>query len=233
VVALSNRTGRIVRTTEYDPWGKVLVDNTPSGMGIGGPVSSEYEFVGGYGVRRDVDGKSIMGVRMYDAGVGRFTSQDPLGFQAGDTNLFKYVWNNSINQIDPNGLDPCFMHCRGVARILREARSALGRPGAFDIATIDSAAIIPDQWGGDYALIRKWHKQISGAIVGASFSCVADVIGSTEVENVRDYLQGLDLNKGLLIIELFTTPKGIDYSIIDLTIPSEFKRCPTGTRLAE
>jgi RHS repeat-associated protein len=101
VVALSNRQGRVVRTTEYDPWGKVLMDNSPTGPG--GPVSSDYEFVGGYGVRRDIDNKSIMGVRLYDAGVGRFTSEDPLGWQE-DLNLFRYVENNSTKLIDPLGM---------------------------------------------------------------------------------------------------------------------------------
>jgi RHS repeat-associated protein len=109
VVALSNRTGRIVRTTEYDPWGKVLVDNSPTGMGMGGPVSIAYEFVGGYGVRRDIDNKSIMGVRMYDAGTGRFITEDPLSCKV-DLNTYRYVRNNSINSVDPSGLIPdCFM----------------------------------------------------------------------------------------------------------------------------
>jgi RHS repeat-associated protein len=104
VVALSNRQGRVVRTTEYDPWGKVLTDNFATGPGIGGPVSVAYEFIGGYGVRRDIDGKSIMGVRMYDAGTGRFTSEDPIAFRMGDINRFRYASNNSIRFIDPEGL---------------------------------------------------------------------------------------------------------------------------------
>jgi RHS repeat-associated protein len=104
VVALSNRAGRVVRTTEYDPWGRVLTDNFVTGPGVGGPVSVAYEFIGAYGVRRDVDGKSIMGVRTYDAGTGRFTSEDPLGFGAGDINFFRYTKNNSVNYIDPAGL---------------------------------------------------------------------------------------------------------------------------------
>ena len=32
--------------------------------------------------------------RYYDAAIGRFVSQDPMGFAAGDTNLYRYVGND-------------------------------------------------------------------------------------------------------------------------------------------
>jgi RHS repeat-associated protein len=42
--------------------------------------------------------------RYYDAAIGRFTSQDPKGFKAGDTNLYRYVANDPTNSTDPTGL---------------------------------------------------------------------------------------------------------------------------------
>ena len=42
--------------------------------------------------------------RWYDATLGRFISEDPIGFAGGDVNLFGYVGNNSINLFDPYGL---------------------------------------------------------------------------------------------------------------------------------
>jgi RHS repeat-associated protein len=154
VVALSNRTGRVVRTTEYDPWGKVLVDNSPSGMGMGGPVSIAYEFVGGYGVRRDVDDKSIMGVRMYDAGVGRFTTQDPIGFRSGDLNLYRYVRNNSVNMIDPLGL----LCPSNVKEYLKTFYSQLTDVSARTTINIDLLVTLSSHesgWGGEHA--RELH----------------------------------------------------------------------------
>ncbi|NEZ65245.1 hypothetical protein D0962_21115 [Leptolyngbyaceae cyanobacterium CCMR0082] len=32
--------------------------------------------------------------RYYDPAVGRFISEDPLGFDAGDANLYRYVFNS-------------------------------------------------------------------------------------------------------------------------------------------
>jgi RHS repeat-associated protein len=43
--------------------------------------------------------------RYYDPRVGRWTSQDPLGSDAGDVNLYRYVANSPTLYIDPVGLD--------------------------------------------------------------------------------------------------------------------------------
>ncbi|MBN2653814.1 MAG: RHS repeat-associated core domain-containing protein [Nitrospirae bacterium] len=36
---------------------------------------------------------------------GRFVSKDPIGFNAGDVNLYRYVGNNPANRTDPEGLE--------------------------------------------------------------------------------------------------------------------------------
>jgi hypothetical protein len=40
----------------------------------------------------------------YDPNVGRWISEDPIGFQAGDANLYRFVWNDPSNWVDPSGL---------------------------------------------------------------------------------------------------------------------------------
>jgi len=42
--------------------------------------------------------------RWYDAQLGRWLNQDPLGFPAGDTNLYRYAGNSSTIVGDPSGL---------------------------------------------------------------------------------------------------------------------------------
>ena len=42
--------------------------------------------------------------RYYDPKAGRFISEDPIQLSSGDTNLYRYVYNNSTNLVDPSGL---------------------------------------------------------------------------------------------------------------------------------
>jgi len=42
--------------------------------------------------------------RWYDAGAGRFISEDPIGFAAGDANLYRYCGNSPTNATDPSGM---------------------------------------------------------------------------------------------------------------------------------
>jgi uncharacterized protein RhaS with RHS repeats len=41
---------------------------------------------------------------MYDPRPARFISEDPIGFEGGDTNLYRYVGNSPTNFVDPFGL---------------------------------------------------------------------------------------------------------------------------------
>ncbi len=44
--------------------------------------------------------------RCYEPANGRWISEDPIGFAAGDANLYRYVLNSPTNYIDPTGLEP-------------------------------------------------------------------------------------------------------------------------------
>lgn len=41
---------------------------------------------------------------MYDPTVGRFITEDPIGFDGGDANTYRYVGNSPTNATDPSGL---------------------------------------------------------------------------------------------------------------------------------
>jgi RHS repeat-associated protein len=43
--------------------------------------------------------------RWYDPTIGRWISEDPIGFAAGDPHLHRYVGNQSVISVDPNGLE--------------------------------------------------------------------------------------------------------------------------------
>ena len=40
----------------------------------------------------------------YDPAPGRFLQEDPIGFDAGDLNVYRYTWNNPLNWTDPSGM---------------------------------------------------------------------------------------------------------------------------------
>ena len=50
------------------------------------------------------NGLYYMRARYYDPQVGRFISEDPLGFDGGDLNLYAYVGNSPVMGVDPSGL---------------------------------------------------------------------------------------------------------------------------------
>ena len=49
------------------------------------------------------NGLYYMRARYYDPVVGRFISEDPIGFAGRDVNLYAYVSGNPVNYIDPDG----------------------------------------------------------------------------------------------------------------------------------
>ncbi len=69
-----------------------------------GSSDNRYDWVGKQGYYDDREsGLYFLRERFYDPQAGRFVSQDPLGFEAGDANLYRYTFNDPVNQIDPSG----------------------------------------------------------------------------------------------------------------------------------
>jgi RHS repeat-associated protein len=93
VRAVTNSSGAITGSQSFDAFGKA----TPTGTGL-----DRYSFTG-----REWDatlGLQHSRARMYDPGIGRWTSSDPIGFAAGDANLYRYVGNAATGATDPSGL---------------------------------------------------------------------------------------------------------------------------------
>ncbi|MDZ7620794.1 MAG: RHS repeat-associated core domain-containing protein [Patescibacteria group bacterium] len=51
--------------------------------------------------------------RYYHAELGQFISRDPIGYDAGDVNLYRYVRNGVLNSVDPDGTDRWVVHAYG------------------------------------------------------------------------------------------------------------------------
>lgn len=65
--------------------------------------------------------------RYYNPSTGRFMSPDPIGFNGGDTNLYRYCGNNPVNCIDPDGLFGIAIQTGGAIGISEGPRSSSGQ----------------------------------------------------------------------------------------------------------
>src|SRR5207247_11049831 len=79
---------------DYDDFGNIALDTNPGFQPFG--------FAGG--LYDQHTGLTRFGARDYDAQSGRWISKDPIDFDGRDTNLYRYVLSDPLNQIDPLGL---------------------------------------------------------------------------------------------------------------------------------
>jgi hypothetical protein len=90
---------------------------------------------------------------MYDAKTGRWLSEDPIAFSAGDANLYRYVGNNPTNKTDATGLYDDDVHFYMTYYIaLAAGLEGVGTPdtGLLRPGRGTSAAYII-AWADDYA----------------------------------------------------------------------------------
>lgn len=89
---LTDSTGSVVQQYRYSPFGETSRSTT---------VNNPFQFAGR---ENDETGLYYYRARHYSPKWGRFVSQDPIGFEGGDSNLYAYVGNNPVDFTDPTGL---------------------------------------------------------------------------------------------------------------------------------
>jgi len=98
-IAAHNAKGEAVWTAEYEAWGRIRQETVSDGLKVNIP----FRFQGQY--YDEESGLHYNRFRYYDPQIGRFISQDPIGF-AGSDNFYEYA-PNPIRWVDPYGLAPC------------------------------------------------------------------------------------------------------------------------------
>jgi RHS repeat-associated protein len=93
---LVSTSGAVLNHVVYDAYGRVKSETNAAN-------GDRFKYTG-----RETDavtGLQSNRARYYDAVIGRWTQEDPIGFAAGDSNLYRYVGNSPTNWSDPSGLE--------------------------------------------------------------------------------------------------------------------------------
>ncbi len=93
--AVSGHNGGTIQSISYGAFGNTLTTT--------GSSPNRLKYTG-----REDDGTGLYyyRARYYDPQIGRFISEDPMGFGAGDVNFYQYTSNNPVNANDPSGNCP-------------------------------------------------------------------------------------------------------------------------------
>ncbi len=98
--------------------------------------------------------------RWYDSAVGRWISDDPIGFDAQDANLVRYVGNNIILLVDPDGLKgktikklyaidgTCSGGCNDWVGYLNGSMVAPPRTNVADFVQQRPSGVLAQRWHG-------------------------------------------------------------------------------------
>ncbi len=101
VYAVTNAAGSVLERYLYDPFGLPDVRDASWGARTLTAIGNPWLFTG-QEWRSDL-GLSNYKARWYQPTLGRFMQNDPVRFDAGDLNLYRYCGNDPLNRIDPSG----------------------------------------------------------------------------------------------------------------------------------
>jgi RHS repeat-associated protein len=102
VTHLTSEAGTVVEQYSYDVFGAPLIKDGAGALLATSAFDNRFLFTG----REYIQQLALYDYRhrMYSPELGRFIQLDPLRFDAGDINLYRYVANSPVNWRDPLGL---------------------------------------------------------------------------------------------------------------------------------
>lgn len=165
--ALISNAGGVQATVTYEAFGKVLTIT-------GEPQLGRFRWTG-----REFDSETGLQhnrARPYDPFSGRFISQDPRGLSAGDTNLYRYVFNGPTNGTDPSGeILPIIVI--GVILIgVGAAAYGYAEWNSFSRNNPDSRWALPD-WAQLSQTNERWLRAGGQIAMAAGISIIAAPVG--------------------------------------------------------
>ena len=149
MVAITGANGNIAGSLDYEPYGRTTGT---------APVAFPFAYTGRIPIVGNI---YYYRNRFYDAGTGRFLSEDPIGFDGGDSNLYRYVSSSPTNFRDPAGLAKWLQILEG-ATSMAEGTLALAALFVTLPETLTAATVITIV-GGASALVFGGFQILFGA----------------------------------------------------------------------
>ena len=103
VTQLFNTSGDVIESYKYDAFGAPAIYDADGNQLSSSAFSNRFLFTGRE--YANAFGFYEYRARAYNPTLGRFMSEDPKLFDAGDYNLFRYCHNDPVDFTDPMGLD--------------------------------------------------------------------------------------------------------------------------------
>ena len=101
-VATTNMGQNVTERYRYDAFGEIAIFDASWNPRTASAYGNRWCFTGQEWMPEI--GLHNFKNRFYHADLGRFLQNDPIRFDGGDLNLYRYCFNDSINHVDPDGL---------------------------------------------------------------------------------------------------------------------------------
>ncbi len=211
--------GALLQHIAYDSFGNQLDPLT------GNPLpSSEIDHLFAYTGRMFDPASGLQNNlnRWFDPAVGRWISEDPIGFAAGDANLYRYVGNSPTNATDPSGLAE-------LPHIPKESRRAIQR-------FVDFGESLPDGFL-DNNLNREYLQKFQDNIIDRVLKNKAALATCTDPKMIGTYQRtiGRQTNRLLNLGKLKTLSKrvpGVRYGAVIIFFAADANANGTGNAAA-
>jgi RHS repeat-associated protein len=171
-VAITDGSQSVVNAYAYTPDGMILGENEA--------FAQPFKYVGQLGVMAESNGLYYMRARYYNPAVGRFISEDPLGFGGGDVNLYVYAGGNPVVGVDPWGLHSFVGTMPGTPTVTNCHSSENGAVGQLPFTSGQSNALQTTVYGTIAVTVGLITE--NPAVTGGGISLIAEGLTLSAIE---------------------------------------------------
>ena len=176
VRGLFDQSGAVTQRYGYGPFG----EPQPASGTTGNPLRF---------AARELDataGLYYVRARWYDASMGRFISEDPIGL-AGGINNYAYAANDPVNLRDPTGLSPCGVEQIGLMIIITSTVGGCDEGDWYD----GFYERLTDQ---TFSLLGGQNQECTRSILGNRFSpCESQNVPENRWDDVRARIESISI----------------------------------------